>query len=54
MTDKGNIILFTSIKCKVINEVTGKFIIRGYRNPNKLYVFEEQKSHSYEKDPDSE
>ena len=36
MTDKGNIIVFTSTKCKVMNEVTRKVIIRGYRKSKKI------------------
>ena len=52
MENKGNIIVFTSTKCKVMNEVTRKVIARGYRNRDKLYVFEEQTSHKYEKDSD--
>lgn len=50
----GNIIVFTSTKCKVMNELNWKVITRGYRNLDKLYVFEEQNSHKYEKDSDSE
>jgi len=41
MADKGNIIVFTSTKCKVMDEETRKFIAKGYRNPDKLYVLEE-------------
>lgn len=54
MADKGNIILFTLTKCKVINEVTGKVIITGHINQDKLYVFEDRNSHRYEKGSDLE
>lgn len=36
----------------VMNELTAKFIIRGYRNQDKLYVFEDRNSHRYEKSLD--
>jgi len=49
MEDKRNIIVFTSTKCKVMNGLTRKFIARGYRNPNNLYIFKEWNSHIYEK-----
>lgn len=41
--------MFISTKCKVMDEVTRKVIIRGYINRDKLYVFEDQNSHRYEK-----
>lgn len=50
MADKGNVIVFTSTKCKVIDEDFGKVIERGYRNPDKLYVLKELNSRRYEED----
>lgn len=49
MGNKVKIIVFTSTKCKVMNELTAKVIIRGNRNQDKLYVFEDRNSHRYEK-----
>jgi len=54
IANKGNIIMFTSTKCKDMNEENGKVIIRGYKNQDKLYVFEDQNSHIYEKGSDLE
>jgi len=48
--DKGNVIVFTSTKCKVIDEETRKVIERGYRNSNKLYMFKEMNPHRNEED----
>lgn len=50
MGDKGNVIVLTSTKWKVIDEESGKIIARLYRNPNKLYVLKELDSHRYEED----
>lgn len=52
MVVNGNINVFIATKCKVMNEVTGKVIIRGYRNQDKLYVFKDRNSHRYEKGSD--
>ena len=35
MVDKGNVIVFTSTKCKVMDEETRKVIAREYRNVDK-------------------
>jgi len=53
MTNKGNIILFTSTTCKVMDEEIRKFIARVYRNPDKLYVSKELNSHINEEDSNS-
>lgn len=53
MEDKGNIIVFTSTKCRVMDEESRKFIARGYRNLDKLYVFKELNSYGNEEDSDS-
>ena len=47
MANKENVIVFTSTKCKVIDEESGKVIARGYRNPDKLYMLEELNSRRY-------
>ena len=52
MGDKGNVIMFTSAKCKVMDEETGEVIARGYRNADKLYVFKDLNSRRYEEDSD--
>ena len=54
MADKGNIIVFTSTKCKVMDEETGEVITRGYKNADKLYVFKDLTSRRYEEDSDSD
>ena len=54
MADKGNIIVFASTKCKVMDEETGEVIARGYRNTDKLYVFKDLTSHRCEEDSDSD
>jgi len=54
MADKGNIIVFTSTKCKVMDEETGEVIARGYRNADKLYVFKALSSRRCEEDIDSD
>lgn len=38
IVDKGNVIVFTSIGCKIIKEDTRKTIAKGCRNADKLYV----------------
>ena len=53
MEDKGNAIVFNSTKFKVIYEESRKVITKGYRNPEKLYMFEELNSLTYEEDSDS-
>lgn len=42
MDDKGCIIVFSSIKWKVVDKETRKVIARGYRNPEKLFVLEKK------------
>ena len=46
IANKGNIIVFSSTTFKVMNELSGKFIIRGYKNRKKLYVFEDWNFHN--------
>ena len=53
MEYKGNVDVFTSTKCRVIDEEYGKVIERGYRNPEKLYVFKYFNSRKYEEDSKS-
>ena len=50
MEDKGNVIVFTSTRCKVMDEETGKVIARGYINVDKLYVFKYMISCRYKED----
>lgn len=38
IANNGHIIMFTSAKCKVIEEDIGKVIVRGLKNTDKLYV----------------
>ena len=54
MEDKGNIIVFTSTKCKVMDKEIGEVIARGYKNNDKLYVFKDLTSHRCEEDSDSD
>ena len=52
MADKGNVIVFTSTKCKVMDEETREVIARGYKNTDKLYVFKDLTSLRCEEDSD--
>ena len=54
VADKENIIVFTSTKCKVMDEETGKFIARGYYNADKLYVSKYLTSRRCEEDLESD
>jgi len=47
------VIVFTSTKCKVIGEESGKVIARGYINLDKLYMFKEMISHRNEENSSS-
>ena len=54
MADKGNAIMSTSTKCKVMDKETGEIIARGYRNTDKLCAFKYLISHKYEEDSNSD
>lgn len=38
IANKGNVIIFTSTRCKIIKEDTRKTIAKGFRNSDNLYV----------------